>query len=315
MKLLAGTLYDPGTRVQKSTASLLAMTALDTTNLRLTFTAPSNGTVLVKMHGSLRGAVTTPQVMLGVMDGATVKGRQHAFQGRSNFPANANSLQGMETSFLVTGLTGGTSYTWDAAYAVQAVVASTNLEYGGPDDTTGNNNAAGFGFYIFDTPGLLAGKCYDPGTAASVNATGLLAMTAFDTTNLRHTFTCPSTGSVIVTIRTVAAGTAVPANSIILGVLDGATVRARMSSAPGVANISTLAATDRCPMAASMLVTGLSAGTSYTWDAAYGVETAAANNVIKWGGADNNSGDTGWGGFCYEIWRTDEVPRHMSTFG
>lgn len=311
MKLLAGTLYDPSSRVQKATSSLLAMTAIDTSNLRLTFTAPSNGIVQVHLRGTIRGATTTPQVMLGVLDGSTVKGRMHGIQGRTTFPANANSLQASSATFLVTGLTPGTSYTWDAAYAVQAVVASTNLEYGGPNNATGNDNACGFAFYIFDTPGLLAGVCYDPSSAGTAVTSSLAALAVLDTTNLRLTFTCPSAGSVFVRIRTVLAGTAIPASIPILGVLQSATVICRQTGIGGVSNISTLATTDRCPIDTWMLVTGLTGGTSYTWDAAWGVEAATANNTLKWGGADNNSGDTGWGGIAYEIWRTDDVPRMM----
>jgi hypothetical protein len=42
---LAAVAYDPGSEVTKVTTSALAMTALDTTNLRLTFTAPPSGRV------------------------------------------------------------------------------------------------------------------------------------------------------------------------------------------------------------------------------------------------------------------------------
>ena len=73
MALLAGTLYDPTTSVNKVTTAALAMTALDTTNLRLTFTAPANGAVLVRLVGTLHGATTFPQILLGVLDGSTVK--------------------------------------------------------------------------------------------------------------------------------------------------------------------------------------------------------------------------------------------------
>ncbi len=56
MALLASVNYDPATAVSAATSALLAMTALDTTNLRLTFTTPSNGFVLVRMRCVVVGA-------------------------------------------------------------------------------------------------------------------------------------------------------------------------------------------------------------------------------------------------------------------
>jgi hypothetical protein len=40
MALLAGVAYDPAAAVTKATSAALAMTAFDTTNLRVTFTGP-----------------------------------------------------------------------------------------------------------------------------------------------------------------------------------------------------------------------------------------------------------------------------------
>ncbi len=313
MKLLAGTLYDPAARVQKATTSNLAMTALDTTNLRLTFTAPSNGIVNVHMRSSLRGAATQAMVMLGVLDGATIKGRRHCTAGRGMWPGNANNLCGVSANFPVTGLTGGQSYTWDAAYAVQAVVAATNLEYGGPDDTVATNAAGGFHFYVYDAPETLAAKAYDPASAATLTLGASAAMTALDTTNLRVTFTCPSNGQVFARIRTTTGGTATQASNALLGVLDGATIRCRSVVQTGLCNLGAATTTDRAACEAVMLVTGLTAGTSYTWDAAASCENGATNNNLKWGGADNNSGDTGWGATTFEILRTDAVPQMIAS--
>ena len=77
MSLLGARLYDPVTAVTRSTAAALAMTALDTTNLRLTFTAPASGAVLVSMDGVVHGAATYPQLLLlrgagGIGSAATV---------------------------------------------------------------------------------------------------------------------------------------------------------------------------------------------------------------------------------------------------
>lgn len=150
MALLAGTLYDPATAVSKVTSAALALTALDTTNLRLAFTAPANGSVLVRMVGTLHGATTFPQIMLGVLEGSTVKGRV-APQAVMGGTALATTMVNVEALFVVTGLTPAASLTWDAAYGVETLVASTGLKYGGPNNSTANDAWGGFCFEIWST--------------------------------------------------------------------------------------------------------------------------------------------------------------------
>lgn len=148
MPLLAGTLYDPAAAVTESTTATLAMTALDTTNLRLTFTVPASGRVLVRLQGVLHGATTFPQILLGVLEGSTVKGRI-APAGQANGNLAATTFLTVEGLFVVTGLTAGASLTWDAAYAVETAVASTGLKYGGPNNTTTNDAFGGFAFEVW----------------------------------------------------------------------------------------------------------------------------------------------------------------------
>lgn len=50
MNLLGAKLYDPAGAVSKATSSLLAMTAFDTTNLRLTVTAANRTRYLPSIH-------------------------------------------------------------------------------------------------------------------------------------------------------------------------------------------------------------------------------------------------------------------------
>lgn len=147
MKLLAAKLYDPSTAVNKATTALLAMTAIDTTNLRLTVTVPSHGYLMIRLAATLHGATTFPQVMLGVLNGSTVVGRVAA----QLLPANlaATSVCACFAEFVVPGLTPG-SITLDAAYGVETVVAATGLKYGGPNNTTGNDNWGAFRFEIWD---------------------------------------------------------------------------------------------------------------------------------------------------------------------
>lgn len=133
MALLAGTCYDPGTAVSKSGGTRTVMTAFDTTNLRLTFTAPSNGIVMVRIRCVVQAVgATYPTILLGVLDGSTVKGRVSPV-GCLPGTAAANTRPTMEALFTVGGLTPSSSYTWDAAYAVEVLLSSSNIKYGGPD--------------------------------------------------------------------------------------------------------------------------------------------------------------------------------------
>jgi hypothetical protein len=157
MNLLGAALYDPAVAVSKATSSLLAMTALDTTNLRLTVTVPAHGMLRVRMRCVVTGATTYPQILLGVMVGAAVKGR--AAPALNSGGALATSLGGAEVDFTITGLAAG-STVFDAAYAVQVVVASTNIKYGGPDTNGGANAWGAFIFELWDPqplPTVVAG--------------------------------------------------------------------------------------------------------------------------------------------------------------
>lgn len=148
MTMLAGVCYDPSTAVSASCAAALAMTALDTTNLRLTFTAPASGKVKVVMGGVIHGATTMPQILLGVLSGSTVM-RRKAPDGGLLGTALATTFVPVEACFVIDGLTPGNSYTWDAAYGVETAVASTGLKYGGPNNTTANDAFGGFSFEIW----------------------------------------------------------------------------------------------------------------------------------------------------------------------
>jgi hypothetical protein len=148
-KLLAAKHYDPAVAVVKNTTAAIAMTALDTTNLRCTFAAPASGIVMCRLAGVLHGATTFPQILLGVLDGATVRGRARPM-GAILGTALATTFAPIEAVIPVTGLTPSQSYNFDAAYAVETLVAATGLKYGGPNDTTANNAFGGFTFEVWD---------------------------------------------------------------------------------------------------------------------------------------------------------------------
>lgn len=155
MNLLAGTYYDPAVAVTKATTALLAMTALDTTNLRLTFTAPPSGRVRVVIRGgAIHGATTFPQILVGCVENSpsagTVRGRQNPQGGGFNGTALATTQLPVAVDYIQTGLTPGQQYVWDAAYGVEILLAATGWKYGGPNDTTTNNAFGGVSFEIWD---------------------------------------------------------------------------------------------------------------------------------------------------------------------
>lgn len=314
MKLLAGTFYDPAGAVTKATTSLLAMTALDTTNLRLAFTVPSNGSVLVRIRANVTGGSSQPVILLGVLDHTNsdvVKARVAPITGKGGASASEENMH--SASMIITGLTPGASLTYDAAYGVEVTAASSAIKYGGADDTSQATTGGGISFEIWDTPGLLASAHYDPGTAATASAASLLAMTALDTTNLRLTFTAPSSGNVYVHLRGLITGTTVAAQATLWGVLDGSTVRFRQRGVGGLNNTSTISANDQSCCDATGLVTGLTPGTSYTWDAAYTVDFAQTSAVVAYGGPNNTTTNDAWGGFSFDIWNVDSLPRAIGS--
>lgn len=148
MNLLGAKLYDPVTAVDASTASLLAMTAFDITNLRLGVIVPAHGFVRVRIMCALEGATTFPSVLLGVLVGVVVKGRVSPMQVLGN-TAVATARLGLLADFVISGLTPGAT-NFDAAYGVEVTVAATNIKYGGPDDTITDNAWGAFVFEIWD---------------------------------------------------------------------------------------------------------------------------------------------------------------------
>lgn len=297
MALLGAINYDPASAVSKATSSRLAMTAFDTTNLRITFTAPANGIVMVRLRCTLLGATTFPTILLGILESSTVKARISPI-GAIQGTALSTSRVTQEALFFVSGLTPGNSYTWDAAYGVEILLASINIKYGGPDDASGADAWGGLQFEIFSAPSCLGAVLYDPGTSASKSCASLLAMTAIDTTNARITFTAPAPGKVLVRIAgTIHGATTFP--QIMLGVLDGSTVKGRVQPIGGLKN--TALATAQMTVEGEFVVSGLTGGNSYTWDAAYAVQTAVASTGLKYGGANDTTTDNAFGALQFQI--------------
>ena len=296
MACLGSVLYDPGSVATANTTAALAMTAFDTTNARITFNAPANGIVLAKIRVAHKGG-TNVASLLGVLEGSTVRGRQSPIHV-ARTPSVNNLLQ-HEATFLIPGLTPGNSYSFDAAYGVETLTASTQFGWGGPNNATANDAYGALAFEVWETTALLAGVNYDPSTAVSKNTATLAALTAIDTTNLRLAFTAPPSGRVLVRMRGVVSGaTTVP--TIHLGVLQSSTVKMRQAAWTAFGP-ATPAATDHYPVEACAVIDGLSG--SLTWDAAWAVETVAASSGLKYGGPNNTTANDAWGGFGFEVWK------------
>lgn len=146
MKLLTSKLYDPATAASHSTADYLAMTAIDTTNLRVSFTVPNHGAVKVYLSCVIGGANSSPQVLFGMMNGSTVVCRKAP---RLVKATSSTDDAVAFTQFTVSGLTPG-PVNWDVAYSVEDKVNSTSIKYGGPNDATANNAYGGFLIEVWD---------------------------------------------------------------------------------------------------------------------------------------------------------------------
>lgn len=300
MTLLAGTNYDPAAAVSKSVASNIAFTALDATNLRATFTGPANGYVLVKIRCVITGSTSVPQILLGILDGATVKLRMAPIGGQKAGAVAAGYIT--QEVLAVVPVTPGNSYTWDAAYGVEDSVTSTNIKYGGPNNTTTTDAWGGFSYEIHDCPGVLGAILYDPSTAATKSTSSLLAQTAIDATNARVTVTAPASGNVEVRISALLTKANTAQAHVLFGVLNGATVMGRQAPIGNL--IDTTGIANREPHEACFTVTGLTPGNSYSFDVSYGVEIVGTGGtpIIGYGGPNNTTGDDAYGALACSVW-------------
>lgn len=262
MNCIGAILYDTTAAVSKSTTAILAMTAIDTANLRMAFTIPTSGKVRVHMGAVVRGATTFPSILLGVMNGAGIVCRKAPKQTLGN-TAVATAMVAVEIDLVVPGLTPG-AVNWDAAYGVETLVGATALKYGGPNDTTNNNAFGAFFFEVWDAApepanfGLLAidasgrvdiGEIL--GTAVvSAGTVTFPAATLASTTNI--TAGTVTTATNVTTVNGLAANVitatsinadAITAAKIADGAIDAATFAAGAITATVIANGAIDAAT------------------------------------------------------------------------
>ena len=134
MACLGAINYDPTTAVTKSLASATVLTAFDTTNLRITFTAPASGLVQVRIKAvCISGGVTFPSILLGVLEGSTVVFRASPIGG--TLGVYAATLYAPQEVLGVVAVSGG-SHSFDAAYASESATGTTAIKYGGPNNAT-----------------------------------------------------------------------------------------------------------------------------------------------------------------------------------
>lgn len=122
--LLAKTVYAPGTAVTY-TASTTAntLTVLDTTNLTISFTAPASGAVLIRLTGFLANASGSVAATWGLVThgGTTLVAPVALMTGGASSPTGVKSA-----AILVSGLTPGTTYTYDWVHS-QSTTSSLTL--------------------------------------------------------------------------------------------------------------------------------------------------------------------------------------------
>jgi hypothetical protein len=146
--------------------------------------------VLVRIATVVHGASVGSQILLGVLEGSTVRGRSAGLGGvKEGTALIATSQVAHEAIFIVTGLTPGASLTWDAAWGIETFTTSSLIKYGGPNNTTTNDAFGAIAFEVWDYPPI-ASVTYDPSTRASTALSRLKAMTAIDTTNLASYVYC-----------------------------------------------------------------------------------------------------------------------------
>lgn len=309
MALLVGKAYDPtgGAIISKATSALLAITALDTTNLRLVPTIPSNGIVVVRQQFCNKGGSEVPQLMSAILEGSTVRGRRAPItSGRPS--GSANSLKAFESIATIPGLTPAATPNWDAAYGVETVLASSNIVYGGPQNATANDSGGSYIFEVWEALNCLGAVEYDPSTIANFSTATATAHAALSTSFLRLTFTTAASGpgstQVLVRFRggcLGAGGTAIP--GVTIGVMDGSTLKGRVAPLVGGSINGALLATTQRVMSGGFLVTGLTANTAYTWDLSMSVEFVVASSNLSVGGPNNTTADDNYGGLEFSVWK------------
>lgn len=145
--LLKRVQYAPSTATTYTVVAVATgLTALDTTNLVVTFIAPASGTVRVNLQGLVKGSVAAKSCAFGLVTttgspGTLVSGSVIGLASISS-ATPADYGQSSQVAQIITGLSAGTSYTWyfaascttatDTTIVAQGVTAVTTMPTGAP---------------------------------------------------------------------------------------------------------------------------------------------------------------------------------------
>lgn len=140
MPLITSVNYDPAVRVIKSLTGTVLINAFDIVNLRLTFTVPANGKILVRMDTGTENISYLP--ILAVLSGLTILVKKTPKSG-----GFINGFSQIEMYAVVSGLAPGAILTLDAAYGTRSGNTG-QVYYGGPDVMDATTGGA-FSFEIW----------------------------------------------------------------------------------------------------------------------------------------------------------------------
>jgi hypothetical protein len=197
--------------------------ALDTTNLSVTFTAPTSGVVIITadLYGRINTPVTTTSIAGAIMIGFVTHGTTTQVspwqrflepnpEGTTSTPAVASSLSGTcHYNQRVSGLTPGQQYHWDLAGWVLGTSTVSGTLYA-DNGTTATSYAGAATLIVWDGTGggvigppgpagvsPFATTNYAPSSLATYQLTPGSSQAAIDTTNLTITFTAPPGGTIV----------------------------------------------------------------------------------------------------------------------
>jgi hypothetical protein len=107
-RLLGAVAYDPATDVDYTTTA--TMTALDATNVSVTFTVPDSGSVLIRSQVQAYPTATTGSLILGIMEASTT-----LKQAQVGGDEGTNTVGSYGATWKITGLTPGATKTYKLA--------------------------------------------------------------------------------------------------------------------------------------------------------------------------------------------------------
>jgi hypothetical protein len=272
--LLASVFYNPSTIVNKSTSSSTYAT-VDSTNLTVSFVAPSSGNVIIVLECQVNGVAgaSTAQWAIGQHGGSVIANTETGVSTPSD-DVRATAR------FLVTGLTAGTTYQYDWYWASGNSGQTVGMRYGysatvfqqyGPavmlvyDATI--QGAGGGGQPVFAT---------QQATVATSETTTSTSYTDLATSGPAVTVVVPNSGKVKVSVTADASGNLTGDAFMGFALSSGNTVAAADASAlrvGGVANVDVRATYET-------LLTGLTPG-STVFTAKYRTTSGTATFVNR----------------------------------